>query len=99
MSAPTLHALSLSPICVSINKSVELKFRCVGKPEPVISWSFNGEKIEPSLKFETLASGDEFTLIVHEVSLLSLWDFLKKICKTFANLNKFTGSKTRRRHL
>jgi hypothetical protein len=70
MSAPSLRPNMTDPICTSSNKDVELKFNWSGKPEPVISWSKNGEKIEPSSKFETIATNDEFILLIHEVSML-----------------------------
>lgn len=68
MLAPSLRSNIIGPICAIANKDVELKFKWSGKPEPVISWSKNGEKIEPSYKFETIATKDEFILLIREVS-------------------------------
>lgn len=86
MTSPVLHSLSPSKIQSAANKNVQLKFQCKCKPEPVISWSKNGAKIQPSNKFETVTTNNEFVLIIHQVC------FFKNALKIVLNLfifNKF----------
>lgn len=68
LSAPILRQISTEPIKIDAGKDVELKFKWTGQPEPVISWSRNKAKIQPSVKYETLGSNDEFVLIIRDVS-------------------------------
>lgn len=67
MLAPQLKALHDGPILSEPKQRVELKVGWSGKPEPVISWSKGADKIQPNQKFETIAIGSTFVLVIHGV--------------------------------
>uniref|UniRef100_A0A914CI05 Ig-like domain-containing protein n=1 Tax=Acrobeloides nanus TaxID=290746 RepID=A0A914CI05_9BILA len=64
------------PIVKALNKIIsaqpggttEVKFSVKATPEPVISWFFGEKQILPSMKYETLSEGNQFTLRIHNLT-------------------------------
>lgn len=68
LTTPGLRSLQKGPLFSELNQDVELKFEWTGKTEPIISWSRDEEKIQPSARFEIISVGNEFILLIHEVN-------------------------------